>query len=86
MNDNWGNRNFIFKISDFRLKDNFSQLVRNIVRRAFGSADGKEAKKYNYGFVKNTFRDLKSGAKLWSEITREDWQFVESEKIEFKVI
>jgi len=30
--------------------------------------------------VKKTFRELKSGAKSWSEITREDWQFFEAEK------
>jgi len=58
----------------------FYQYAKIIARRAFGSADGKEAKKYSYGFVKKTFRELKSGAKSWSEITREDWQFVESEK------
>ena len=42
--------------------------------------DGKEAKKQHYGFIKQTFRELKSGVKSWSEITREDWQLVESEK------
>ncbi len=49
--------------------------------------DGKEAKNRHYGFVKETFRDLKNGAKRrkpccasWSEITREDRQFVEAEK------
>jgi ribosomal protein S27AE len=56
------------------------QYAKIVARRAFGAEDGKEAKKYNYGFVKNTFRDLKSGAKSWSEITREDRQFVEAEK------
>jgi hypothetical protein len=58
----------------------YYQYAKIIARRAFGAADGKEAKKYNYGFVKETFRDLKSGAKSWSEITREDRQFVEAEK------
>jgi hypothetical protein len=58
----------------------YYQYAKIIARRAFGTADGKEAKKYNYGFVKETFRDLKSGVKSWSEITREDWQFVEAEK------
>jgi len=37
-------------------------------------------KKQRYGFIKKTFRELKSGAKSWSEITREDWQFVEADK------
>ena len=58
----------------------FYQYAKIIARSAFGAADGKEAKKYNYGFVKNTFRDLQSGVKQWSEITREDWQLVEADK------
>ena len=58
----------------------FYQYAKIIARRAFDSADGKEAKKSNYGFIKTTFRELKSGVKSWSEITREDWQFVEAEK------
>ncbi len=58
----------------------YYQYAKIIARRAFGAEDGKEAKKYNYGFVKETLRDLMSGAKSWSEITREDWQFVETEK------
>src|SRR3972149_8611585 len=57
-----------------------SRGAKIIMRRTFGAADGKEAKKQHYGFVKNTFRELKSGVKSWSEITREDWQFVEAEK------
>jgi hypothetical protein len=39
-----------------------------IARRAFGVADGREAKKQSYGFIKQTFRELKSGVKSWSEI------------------
>jgi ribosomal protein S27AE len=58
----------------------YYQYAKIIARRAFGAADGKEAKNRHYGFVKEMFRDLKSGAKSWSEITREDWQFVEAEK------
>jgi len=58
----------------------FYQYAKIIARRAFSLADGKEAKGKHYGFIKKTFNELKSGAKLWSEITREDWQFVESEK------
>lgn len=37
-------------------------------------------KKQHFGFMKKKFRELKSGAKSWSEITREDWQFIEAEK------
>jgi hypothetical protein len=54
----------------------FYQYAKVIARRAFSLADGKAAKGQHYGFVKKTFRDLKNGAKLWSEITREDWQIV----------
>jgi hypothetical protein len=42
--------------------------------------DGKESKAQSYGLIKNKFRELKSGAISWSEITREDKQFVEAEK------
>jgi len=58
----------------------YYQYAKVIARRAFGAADGREAKKQHYGFVKKTFRELKSGVKSWSEITREDWQFVEAQK------
>jgi len=58
----------------------YYQYAKIIARRAFGASDGKEAKREHYGFIKETFRELKSGAKSWSEITREDWQFVESGK------
>jgi len=58
----------------------YYQYAKIIARRAFRAADGKEAKKQHYGFVKEAFRDLKSGVKSWSEITREDRQFVEAEK------
>jgi hypothetical protein len=58
----------------------YYQYAKIMARRAFGVADGKEAKRQHYGFIKKTFRELKCGAKSWSEITREDWQFVEAEK------
>jgi len=58
----------------------FYQYAKIITRRAFCAADGKEAKKESYGFIKKTFRELQSGVKQWSEIPREDWQLVEAEK------
>ena len=58
----------------------YYQYAKIIDRRTFGVFDGKEAKKQYYVFIKDIFRELKSGVKSWSEITREDWQFVESEK------
>lgn len=57
----------------------YYQYAKIIARRAFSVSNGKEAKKQHYGFIKTTFQQLKSGSKSWSEITREDWQFVESE-------
>jgi hypothetical protein len=33
----------------------------------FGKLRGKEAKKQSYGFIRQTFRELKSGVKSWSE-------------------
>jgi hypothetical protein len=58
----------------------YYQYAKIIAKSAFGAVDGREAKGRHYGFIKQTFRDLRSGAKSWSEITREDWQFVQSEE------
>ncbi|MEG8946409.1 HNH endonuclease [Rosettibacter firmus] len=58
----------------------FYQYAKIIARRSFGIPDGKEAKRQHYGFIKQTFRELKNGVKSWSEITREDWQLVDSKK------
>jgi len=59
----------------------YYQYAKLIARSAFQQSDGKAAKAGNYGFIKNTFRDLKSGKKSWSDITREDWQLVEADEI-----
>jgi hypothetical protein len=56
------------------------QYANIIACSAFGHANGTEAKKKNYGFIKTTFRKLSSGKKTWSNIEREDWQLVESDK------
>lgn len=58
----------------------YYQYAKIIAKRAFNRPDGVSVKGQHYGFVKTCFRDLKSGKKEWSEITREDWQLVESEK------
>jgi hypothetical protein len=52
------------------------QYAKIIARRALGP----DAKNEHYGFVKQTLRDLQTGRKQWSDIAREDWQLVESEK------
>lgn len=58
----------------------FYQYAKLIARSAFGVGDGKAAKGQHYGFIKNTFRDLMTGRKSWSSISREDWQLVEAEE------
>ena len=58
----------------------YYQYAKIIARRAFSSEDGVVAKKTHYGFIKKTFRELTEGQMSWSEITREDWQFVQSEQ------
>ncbi len=64
----------------------FYQYAKIIARRAFKTSDGKEAKRDNYGFIKETFKKLKNGFMSWSQITQEDWQFVEAEKNAFIVV
>ena len=44
------------------------------------SAFGPDSKLKDYGFIKNTFRELVNSEKKWSEIIREDKQFVQTEK------
>lgn len=58
----------------------FYQYAKIIARRAFASENGKEAKRRHYGFIKKTFNEMRTGVKSWSDITREDWQLVESER------
>lgn len=58
----------------------YYQYSKIIARRAFSKGDGKSTKKAHYGFIKKTFRELKAGKKSWSDIIREDWQLVDSEK------
>jgi hypothetical protein len=57
------------------------QYAKIIACSAFKCINGGEAKKKYYGFIKNTFKDLSSGKKSWSDIEREDWQLVESDKV-----
>ncbi len=58
----------------------YYQYAKIIARRAFSTLDGVKAKQQHYGFIKRTFQELRSGVKSWSDIMREDWQLVESEK------
>ncbi len=56
------------------------QYAKIIAKSALGYTDGLQAKKASYGFIKKTFRQLRDSEKKWSDILREDLQFVESEK------
>ena len=58
----------------------FYQYSKLICRSAFKIPDGMQAKGKHYGFIKNSFRDLQSGVKKWSDIIREDLQFMEIDK------
>jgi len=58
----------------------FFQYAKIAARSAFDCVDSEEAKKKHYGFIKNTFRDLQAGRKTWSDILREDWLLVDSDK------
>ncbi|MEG8946951.1 HNH endonuclease [Rosettibacter firmus] len=58
----------------------YYQYAKIIAKRAFNIPNGEEVKKKHYGFIKETFQELKNGVKSWSDITREDWQLVESEE------
>jgi len=58
----------------------FYQYAKIIARRAFSIPNGIEAKRKHYGFIKKKFLGLRDGIISWSDITREDWQFVEAEK------
>jgi len=58
----------------------YYQYAKVIARSAFKEGDGKAAKAKHYGFIKQTFRALKSGEKKWSDVMREDWQLVEGPK------
>jgi len=58
----------------------FFQYAKIIAKAAFNLHNGVDAKKTHYGFIKETFRNLKSGKMSWSDILREDMQFIEKEK------
>lgn len=59
------------------IKDLIYYQYAKIIAR---SAMGPDAKTKAYGFIKNTFRQLKNDEKKWSEILREDKQLIEAEK------
>ncbi|MGE5484849.1 MAG: HNH endonuclease [Ignavibacteriales bacterium] len=58
----------------------YYQYAKIMARRAFQQSNGKAAKAKHYGFTEQTLRDLVAGVISWSDITREDWQLVESDK------
>jgi len=58
----------------------YYQYAKIAARNAFNCKDGEEAKRKHYGFIKTMLRDLQSGRKSWSDIEREDWLLVDSDK------
>ena len=56
------------------------QYAKIIAKSALKHKDGVQAKKGSYGFIKKTFRQLRDNEKKWSDILREDWQLVNSDK------
>jgi len=58
----------------------FYQYAKIIAKSAFNHEDGQSAKKGSFGLIANKFKDLKIGTISWSDIMREDMQFVESDK------
>lgn len=58
----------------------FYQYAKIIAKSTFKIQNGRKAKQDHFGFIRETFLDLKGGKKSWSEITREDKQLVETEK------
>ena len=59
----------------------FYQYAKIITKSAMNVPDGKAAKGAHYGFIKKSFRELKQGIMKWSDITREDWQFIQNDKV-----
>ncbi|MBN2662812.1 MAG: HNH endonuclease [Bacteroidales bacterium] len=58
----------------------FYQYAKIIVKSAMKTGDNETAKKNYYGLIKNKFRELQSGKISWSDIIREDLQFIDTEK------
>ena len=52
------------------------QYAKIIAKSAFG----QNSKRLDFGFIYGTFLDFKEGRKKWSDITREDKQFIQTEK------
>lgn len=58
----------------------YYQYSKIIAKSAFRVLNGMKAKKNHFGFIKKTFLELKNSIKSWSDIAREDWQFVDAER------
>lgn len=58
----------------------FFQYAKIITKSSFWYKDWTEAKAKAYGFIKQKFKELRDWVISWSDITREDWEFVWSEK------
>lgn len=58
----------------------YYQYSKLICRSSFKIPDGTSSEEEHNGFVKKTFQELKNGIKQWTDIVREDLQFVESDR------
>jgi hypothetical protein len=58
----------------------YYQYAKIIAKSAFHFNNGREAKKEEYGFIKERFRGLKDERISWADILREDWQQVETQR------
>ena len=78
-------REILYPTKERAMPDRDVKTIRDLIWYQYAkiiakSAMGEDAKKSAYGFVKQTFRDLKTDKKTWSDILREDKQFAQSEK------
>jgi len=72
------------------MPDREVKIIRHLIYYQYAkiiakSSFGLDSKSKDYGFIKNTFRELVKSEKKWSDILREDKQFVQSEKNAFIV-
>jgi len=54
------------------------QYAKLIARSALNHSDGERAKKQSFGFINAKFKELQSGKILWSDMLREDLQFIDA--------
>jgi ribosomal protein S27AE len=73
-------------LGDAAMPDRDVKTVRDLIYYQYAkvmarSAFGPDAKRTSYGFIKKSFRDLRESRQRWSDVTREDKQFIQTEKL-----